>query len=126
MPNTFDWIEIRTRDAAQAARFYEEVFGWRMTERATADGSAVWLFDTGGEPRLENLRRGGIWARPSDESLGVIVYVVVDDIDATLAKVTALGGEVAGPKTPQGSAYRAYFADPSGNILGLWEEHHAG
>jgi predicted enzyme related to lactoylglutathione lyase len=124
--NTFDWIEIRARDAEETARFYENVFGWRMTEKATADGTAVWLFDTGGEPRIENLRRGGIWSRPSDESLGVVVYIVVEDIEATLEKVIALGGEVVGPKTPQGSAYRAYFADSSGNILGLWEEHSAG
>ena len=124
MGNTFDWIEIRARDA-ETVRFYEHVFGWRMTERTTADGSTVWLFDTGGEPRLENLRRGGIWSRPAGERPGVVVYVLVQDIEATLEKVTAWGGEVVVPRTPQGSAYRADFADPSGNILGLWEEPRA-
>jgi predicted enzyme related to lactoylglutathione lyase len=124
--NTFDWIEIRTRDAEETVRFYENVFGWRVTGEATADGTAVWLFDTGGEPRMQNLRRGGIWSRPSDESLGVVVYILVEDIEATLGKVTALGGKVVGPKAPQGSAYRAYFADPSGNVLGLWEEDGVG
>lgn len=126
MANTFDWIEIRARDAEEAARFYEKVFGWCVTEKATADGSAVLLFDTGGEPRMQNLRRGGIWSKPQGESLGIVVYIVVEDIEATLRKVTAQGGEVVGPKTPQGRAYRAYFADPGGNILGLWEEHGAG
>ena len=126
MPNTFDWIEIRTTDIEEVARFYENVFGWRITEQESADGLAVWLFDTGGEPRIQNLRRGGIWARPAGESPGIVVYVLVEDIEATLAKVTALGGKAVGLKTPQGSAYRAYFADPSGNILGLWEEHSAG
>lgn len=123
MANTFDWIEIRARHVEKAARFYEQVFGWRMTEKATADGSDVLLFDTGAEPRVENLRRGGIWTGPAGEAPGVVVYILVEDIDATLAKVTELGGEVVGPKTPQGKAYRAYFADPCGNRLGLWEEH---
>ncbi|MBN1485450.1 MAG: VOC family protein [Chloroflexia bacterium] len=122
MPNTFDWIEIRTRDAAKTARFYEHVFGWRVTKKLEADGTAVWLFDTGDEPRLENLRRGGIWARPSADRLGIVVYILVDDIEATLEKVAAMGGEVVRPKAPQGSSCLAFFADPSGNILGLWEE----
>jgi predicted enzyme related to lactoylglutathione lyase len=28
--NTFDWIELRTRDAQRAALFYESSFGWRI------------------------------------------------------------------------------------------------
>jgi len=122
MPNTFAWIEIKTRDIEAAARFYEKVFGWRVTHTDTADGSAVWLFDTGGEPRIENLRRGGIWQKPPGEALGVVVYIVVEDINATLALVTALGGKIVGPKTPQGSAWRACFADLDGNLFGLWQE----
>ena len=122
MPNTFDWIEIKTSDIETTARFYEQVFGWRITEKAATAGTAVWFFDTGDEPRMENLRRGGIWSRPEGESLGIVVYIVVDDIEATLEKVTACGGIVINQKTPQGSAYQALFADPSGNQLGLWEE----
>jgi predicted enzyme related to lactoylglutathione lyase len=122
MSNTFDWIEIKTGDIEEAAHFYESLFGWRITEKETAEGFDVWLFDTGGEPRAGNLRRGGLWLRPKDEPLGVVVYIVVDDIDAILKKVTELRGRVVGPKTPQGPAYRAYFADPSGNMFGLWEE----
>lgn len=126
MPNTFDWIEIKTRDIEEAARFYASVSGWRVIDKETAGGFAVWLFDTGDKPRIQNLRRGGIWLRPHDEPLGVVVYIVVDDIEAILKKVTALGGKVVGSKAPQGSAYRAYFADPSGNLFGLWEEQSAG
>jgi predicted enzyme related to lactoylglutathione lyase len=126
MPNTFDWIEIKTRNIEETAHFYESLFGWRITEKETAEGFDVWLFDTGGEPRVQNLRRGGIWLRPTDEPLGIIVYVVVGDIQAILEKVTELGGKVVAPKTPQGPAYRAYFTDPSGNMLGLWEEKSIG
>ena len=122
MSNTFDWIEIKTRDVERTARFYESVFGWRITKKEMADGFDVWIFDTGGEPRVENLRRGGIWLRPKDEPLGVVVYIVVEEIGSILKRVIELGGEVVGQKTPQGSGYRAYFADPNGNVLGLWEE----
>jgi len=126
MANTFDWIEIKTRDVEQAAHFYESLFGWKITEKETAEGFDVWLFDTGGEPRVQNLRRGGLWQRPSDEPLGVVVYIVVDDIETILRKAAELGGRVVAAKIPQGPAYRAYFADPSGNVLGLWEEKGDG
>ena len=122
MVNTFDWVEIATRNVAEAASFYERLFGWKAIQKETAEGFDVWIFDTGGEPRLENLRRGGIWERPAGDPLGVVVYVVVEDIEAVLHRVTALGGKVLTGKTPRGPAYRACFADPSGNRLGLWEE----
>ena len=122
MPNTFDWIEIRTSDVEKTAHFYASLFGWSIIEKDTADGADVWIFDTGSEPRVQNLRRGGIWSRPKGEPLGIVVYVMVDDIEAILKKVTELGGKVIASKTPQGTAHRAYLADPSGNMLGLWEE----
>ncbi|MGC9335117.1 MAG: VOC family protein [Anaerolineae bacterium] len=101
---------------------HERLFGWKVIRKDLADGADVWIFDTGGEPRLENLRRGGIWERPEDDPLGVVVYVEVDDIEAVLHKVRELGGTVITGKTPQGRAFRACFADPSGNRMALWEE----
>jgi predicted enzyme related to lactoylglutathione lyase len=71
---------------------------------------------------LQNLRRGGFWLRPEGEPLGIVVYMVVDDIEATLSKVIALGGRAIGPRAPLGAGYGAYFADPSGNLLGLYQE----
>ena len=125
MTNTFDWIEIRTHDIQGAADFYESLFGWRICTKETADGWAVWIFDTGDEPRVENLRRGGIWLRPEGESLGIVVYVVVEDIEATLEKVRELGGNVVSGKAPLGRGHGAYFRDPSGNLLGLYEDGSA-
>jgi len=122
MANTFDWVEIHVTDIEKAAEFYERLFGWTVVEEKTADGSEVWIFDTGGTPRTENLGRGGLWLRHASEQLGVVVYVLVEDIDATLQKASALGGQIAVARTPQGPAFRACFRDPDGNLLGLWEE----
>jgi predicted enzyme related to lactoylglutathione lyase len=126
MANTFDWIEIRTNNIEATAAFYESLFGWQMIDKVTADGSDVWIFDTGDEPRLQNLRRGGIWLRPEVEQLGFVVYILVDDIGATLEHVTRLGGEVVGPRIPVGAGHAAYFTDPSGNLVALYEERKSG
>jgi predicted enzyme related to lactoylglutathione lyase len=66
MANTFDWIEIMTANIEETANFYEILFGWKIIQKDTAEGLDVWIFDTGGEPRVQNLRRGGIWLRPND------------------------------------------------------------
>jgi predicted enzyme related to lactoylglutathione lyase len=125
MANTFDWIEIRTSDIEATAAFYESVFGWKITEKESAGGSAVWIFDTGGEPRLQNLRRGGIWLRPTGEAPRVVVYIVVADIQATLRRITELGGSVVSPRAPIGAGYAAFFTDPAGILLGLYEDQPA-
>jgi predicted enzyme related to lactoylglutathione lyase len=49
-------------------------------------------------------------------------YVTVDDIDATLARATELGGSVVVPKfSPGPGATLALVADPEGHVLGLTE-----
>lgn len=55
MANTFDWVEIRVQDTERTAAFYEDLFGWQIIRKETAGGSDYWIFDTGDEPRLENL-----------------------------------------------------------------------
>ncbi|MGD2143513.1 MAG: VOC family protein [Anaerolineae bacterium] len=122
MANTFDWIEIRVSDTREAAEFYENLFGWKVVRKETTEGTDYWIFDVGDEPRLENLRNGALWLRPDDADLGVVVYVVVEDIDKVLRRVANLGGKVVVPATPHGPASRAYFEDPYGNLFGLWQE----
>ncbi len=122
MANTFDWIEIRTRDVEDTAHFFEELFGWKVLQRIDEDGSPYWIFDTGQEPRLENLRRGAFWLRPANETPRTVAYIHVQDIDATLKKAVALGGKIITPKVAEGHAFRGYFATPDGNVFGLWEE----
>jgi len=126
MANTFGWVEIRTKDIEKTADFYEKLFGWEVIAKDLADGLDVWIFDTGDELRIQNLRRCGIWLRPKDEPLGVVVYIEVDNIDVTLEKAKELGGKIVTPKTPQGPAFRACFTDPGGNLFGLWEEKESG
>jgi hypothetical protein len=50
------------------------------------------------------------------------VVVDVDDIEATLAQIEQNGGSVLVAKRPVGEmGWTAYFTDPEGNVVGLWE-----
>ena len=53
---------------------------------------------------------------------GPMLTIDVDDLDAALKTVESLGGKQVGEKLPVGDmGFAAYFEDPEGNILGLWQ-----
>ena len=60
--------------------------------------------------------------QPSGDA-GVLVYIRVDDVDASLEAITEAGGEIVLPRTDEGEglAY-ATFRDPAGNVLGVFQE----
>ena len=50
------------------------------------------------------------------------ITIDVDDIDATLDEVEAKGGSTVQKKIPVGDmGFAAYFKDPEGNVMGLWQ-----
>jgi hypothetical protein len=59
MANTFGWIEIRTHPLDPTAGFLASLFGWKIFALESVVGSPSQIFDTCGEPRIENLPRGG-------------------------------------------------------------------
>ena len=119
MANTFDWVEIRTRDINRSAAFYEALFGWKVVEKQTAEGSDYWIFDTGCTPRLQSIQKGGLWQRPAGKPTGVATYVLVENIEVVTKKVSRLGGRVVTPSTLQGQSRRACISDLDGNMIGL-------
>jgi predicted enzyme related to lactoylglutathione lyase len=64
---------------------------------------------------------GGLTPRVEPVSRPVIT-IEVDDVDATLQKVSASGGSAVGEKIQVGEmGYAAYFKDSEGNLMGLWQ-----
>jgi len=65
---------------------------------------------------------GGGMMQRSDGFQGPVITVDVDDIDASLAKVEELGGATVSPRQEVGQmGFSAYFTDPEGNLMGLWQ-----
>jgi len=112
--NRFNWVEIRVRDLEKAKKFYGNLFDWKISGDENKD-FAYWLIDTGEKPG------GGMWRFPQGKPLGVLVYILVDDIDKTLEKVVKLGGKVVVPKSKEGENAMATIADTDGNLFGLYQ-----
>lgn len=108
------WFELHTRDHAAAVDFYRKVFHWDTNSVGDSDEFRYTVMrDPSGERDL-----AGIMDATSFLPAGVpahwSVYWEVDDIDATIAKLEALGGSVviAAEDTPYGRI--AAVSDPAG------------
>ena len=108
------YIEIPAVDIARSAEFYAGVFGWRLRKRG--DGRTA-FDDTTGEV-------SGTWVvgRPPAAQPGLLIYIMVDSVAATVDKVAALGGEIVQPIGADAPEITARFRDPGGNVLGLYQE----
>jgi predicted enzyme related to lactoylglutathione lyase len=108
------YIEIPAIDVRRSADFYEKVFGWRIRQRG--DGASA-FDDTTGEV-------SGTWVvgRPASSQPGLLLYVMVDSVAATIDAVIAHGGELVQPIGADAPEITARFRDPAGNVLGLYQE----
>ena len=119
MPPTFAngkicYIEIPSTDIARSSAFYKQVFGWNV--RTRGDGSIA--FDDGvGEV-------SGTWVlgRPPSGTPGLLFYIMVDNVAATLNAIVANGGEIVQPIGADAPEITARFRDPSGNVIGLYQQ----
>ena len=61
------------------------------------------------------------------QSPGPIAYLTVDDLATKLDEVESAGGRVLVRSMPfAGGGEVGLFADPDGNVLGLWQRKNAG
>ena len=112
------YIEIPATDIAASATFYATVFGWEI--RTRGDGATA--FDDG----VGQVSGTWVRGRPPQAEPGLLVYVMVDDADATLAAITANGGEVVQGIGGDPGEITARFRDPAGNLLGIYGGPAAG
>jgi predicted enzyme related to lactoylglutathione lyase len=108
------YLEIPTTDVARSVSFYQAAFDWKT--RTRGDGSTA--FDDGvGEV-------SGAWVkgRPSSLTPGLLVYIMVDDIDATSRVIVENGGTIVHELDRTAPEWFALFADPDGNVLGIYQE----
>jgi uncharacterized protein len=107
------YLHIPAHDIAASAAFYRDVFDWAVHGRPDAasfsDGTGHvigrWVTDQ---------------AVAGADGLGAYIYVA--DVDDTLTAIAAHGGQTVRGPYPEGTLRVALFADPAGNVLGIWQE----
>ena len=108
------YVEIPAVDVAGSARFYQQAFGWKMRQRG--DGS------TSFDDTVGAVSGTFVVGRPPATEPGFGIYIMVADAAATLAAVQAAGGEIVRPVDPAAGEVFAWFKDPGGNTLGVYQQ----
>lgn len=110
----FLWYELITTDPDAASAFYGEILGW-STKRSIQPDMDYREF------QVSQTSIGGMMAMPADSGdmrPGWLGYIAVDDVDATLVRVTAAGGTVHMPATDIPEVGRiAMVGDPQGAVF---------
>lgn len=89
-----DHIHYRSRNAAAAARFWTDIFGATETTRVIANGNLRVVLDLGGLAIFVEEVPEGTGAPPPPPFLGLEhLALVVDDLDAAVADLTAKGAK---------------------------------
>jgi predicted enzyme related to lactoylglutathione lyase len=110
------WNEFMTRDFAAASAFLAEVFGYTYTDM----GGGGFVYST---IEVDGNTVAGIGQLPEEVPAHVPphwrVYFSVDDADATVAKLTSLGGTVIRPPQDMPYGRHADVADPQGAMFSV-------
>lgn len=124
-------FEMPYRDAARAARFYADAFGW-LSEQLGAEMGHYLLVTTATADAQPGAPAGAIGGGlyPRDDQAGdqvPSVVIGVDDLAAAMARVATAGGEVLGaPMAIPGIGDYVAFRDTEGNRHGMLQPLPAG
>lgn len=112
MGNPIVHCEIPTKDLGKGVEFYSKLFGWQCTQW----GEQYSMF-----AREEGGIGGGLMLDDKPDAQ-VMLYIMVDDIEAKLAEIVKAGGKLVTPKTQISPeiGYFGVFTDPSGVPMGLF------
>ena len=115
MAHVIDYVEFAVDDLEQAKAFYAKALGWAFNDYGP-DYAGIQ------DPTRPGQEFGGLNpVTPSSRGDGVLALARTDDADAALATVLDAGGRVVVELHEYPGGRRFTFADPWGNILGVYQ-----
>ena len=105
-----DYLELPATDVAASRAFYEQAFGWSMTQFGP-----TYAATTTGDTDV------GLDADPKERVAAPLGVIRVVDLEATLAAVTGAGGSIVRPIFAFPGGRRFHFRDPGGNEVAVYQ-----
>ena len=102
---------IFTKDADAARAFFEDVLGF-----ASVDAGGGWL--------IFALPPAELAAHPAEADVRHELYLMCDDIHATVQELARKGVEISAPVSDEGFGLMTSIRLPGGDELGLYEPRH--
>jgi len=118
---TVGWFDLTIDNAEEVRDFYEAVVGWKSSGLSMGEYEDFVM----SSPESGAPVSGVCHARGSNEGLPAqwLIYVNVENIDASLAQCSKLGGTALMPvKTMEGHGRYCVIKDPAGAVMALFEQ----
>lgn len=123
--NTISHFEIYADDPDKLAKFYTDLFDWKVTPVPGMDYRMVHTGETDDKGMLKQpgAINGGIAKRPDGFRVnGAVNYAMVDSIEKSVERAKSLGAKLTKDKTPvPGMGWFAMFTDPEGNNFAVFK-----
>jgi predicted enzyme related to lactoylglutathione lyase len=109
------YIEIPATNVDAAADFYQKVFGWHVRKRG--DGSVAF------DDAVNEVSGTWVTGRKPATQQGVLVHIMVDNIESTIKAIENNGGKIVRPLGMDAPEITAWFSDLDENVFGLYQHH---
>ncbi len=90
-PGQFGWNELVSQDKDGSQKFYAELLGWTTEEMEMGPGATYTMFKQGEEPVARCIAAP---PEAGDASTMWMNYIMVEDLDAAVAKASELGASI--------------------------------
>lgn len=117
----FCWVELASKNAQAAQKFYGKLFDWSFQEMTFPGGSYF-------TAKVKDDSAAGLFTMPPEMSAMNIPphwasYVLVDNCDESVKKAVSLGAKVLKDSFDVMDAGRmAVLQDPCGAVISLWQK----
>ncbi|MDH5399850.1 MAG: VOC family protein [Cyclobacteriaceae bacterium] len=123
--NIAGWFEIPVTDIDRAMRFYEKVFGLKLTRNQLGDLDMAWFpeADNGIGSPGSLMKHEGFY-KPSHDGVMLYLNSQTDDLNDELSRVERAGGKILKFKTeitPE-IGHMGLIEDTEGNRIGLFSK----
>ena len=105
-----NYVELPVGDLRATRSFYEQAFGWTMTEFAP-----TYAATTTGDTDI------GLDADAAEQTKAPLPVIEVKDLEAALESVERAGGTILRPIFGFPGGRRFHFRDPAGNEVAVWQ-----
>jgi uncharacterized protein len=112
------WFELLTRDHGAAVTFYRSAFGWDTSTLSDTDEFRYTVLHPSGQDELAGIMDASSFL-PAGTKSHWRVYWEVDDVDASLARASELGGSVVAEASDTPYGRIATITDPAGAEFNL-------
>ncbi len=116
-PGTIAWTDLTVPDAEAIRDFYTRVTGWKSEALSMGEYSDFVMVSSAGDGVA-----GICHARGQNASVPPqwLMYIVVEDLDRSIAECTVFGGDVIDGPRPMSGGRFCVIRDPAGAVCGLY------